>query len=122
MDVTVSSPQAGGEAGGLPRLPSGPHRQTEDWHLDTFQQKRHPARTGWHIPHRHDLYISQELKREGKQRDQTVNKAQGSSLEEAAQQVREEAKETNPKTECPGQMQTDPAPFPEAPRLEYGTI
>ena len=41
MDMTVSSPQAVGEAGGLPRLPSGPHSQTEDQHLDTFQQKRH---------------------------------------------------------------------------------
>ena len=44
-----------------------------------------------------------------------MNKAQGSSLEEAAQQVREEAKEAQPETVCPGQMQTDPAPFPEAP-------
>ena len=44
--MTVSSPQAVGEGGGLPRLPSGPHNQTEDKHLDTFQQTRHPARAG----------------------------------------------------------------------------
>ena len=75
MDMTASSPQAVGEAGGLPRLPSGPHSQTEDRHLDTFQQKRHLARTGWHDPHRHDPYISQELSRKGEQRDLTVNKA-----------------------------------------------
>ena len=54
MDLTVSSPQAVGEAGGLPRLPSGPHNQTEDKHLDTFQQTRHLARAGWNDPYRHD--------------------------------------------------------------------
>ena len=110
MDVTVSSPQAVGETGGLSRLPLGPHSQTKDQNLDTFQQKRCPARAGWHKP-----FINQELRRKGEQRDQTVNKARGISLKEAAQQVREEAKEANPETECPGQMQTDPAPFPEAP-------
>ena len=117
METTASSPQAVGEAGALSRLPSGPHNQTEDQHSDTFQQKRHPAKTGWHFPHRHEPYVSQELRRKGKNRDLTVSKARGSSLQEAAQQIREEAKEAQPETICPGQMQTDPAPFPEAPTL-----
>ena len=115
MDMTVSSPQAVREAGGLPRLPSGPHSQTEDKHLDTFQQTRQPARAGWNDPYRQDQYISQEIRRKGERRDKTVNKARGSSLEETAQQVRAEAKEAKSETECPGQMHTDPAPFPEAP-------
>ena len=115
IDVTVSSPQAVGEAGGLPRLPSGPHNQTEDKHLDTFQQTRHPARAGWNDPYRHDQYISQEIRRKGEQRDKTVNKARGSSLEETAQQVRAEAQEARSETKCPDQMHADLAPFLEAP-------
>ena len=83
MAKTASSPQAGGETGGLHRLPSGPHSQTKDRHLDTFHQKRHPAQTDWHEPH-----ITQELRRKGEQRDQAVNQAQGNSLEETGQQIR----------------------------------
>ena len=112
MDQTASSPQAVGEAGGLPKLSSVLLSETEDQHHNTFQQKRHPAGTRWHEPH-----VSQELKRKGEQRDQTVNKARGSSLEEAAQQVREETEEKSSGRECPDQMQTDPAPFVEAPIL-----
>ena len=39
VDLTASSPQAVGEAGGLPRVSLGPLSETEDQHLDTFQQK-----------------------------------------------------------------------------------
>ena len=51
MATTASSFQAGRETGGLHRLPLGPHSQTEDRHLDTFHQKRHPAQTNWYEPH-----------------------------------------------------------------------
>ena len=108
--TTASSPQAGRETGGLPRLPLGPHSQTEDRHLDTFHQKRRPAQTDWHEPH-----VTQELRRKAEQRDQAVNQAQGSALEEAAQQVREEIKGATPKAGCPGQAPANPAPFSEAP-------
>ena len=66
--TTASSPQAGGEAGGLPKLPLVPHSQTKDRHLDTYHQKRCPAQTNWHEPH-----VTQELRRKAKQRDQAVN-------------------------------------------------
>ena len=48
-----------------------------------------------------------------------MNKVRGSTLEEAAQEVREEAKDGSPGTEstCPEQMQTDPDPFVETPGL-----
>ena len=110
--TTASSPQAARETGGLPRLPVGPHNQTEDRHLDTFHQKRHPAQTDWHEPH-----VTQEQRRKAEHRDRRVNLARGSALEEAAQQVREETKGTTPEAGCPGQMQANPAPFLEAPAL-----
>ena len=46
-----------------------------------------------------------------------MNKVRGSVLEEAAQEVWEEAKDRSPGTEatCPEQMQTDPDPFVETP-------
>ena len=62
--TTASSPQAARETGGLPRLPVGPHNQTEDKHLDTFHQKRHPAQTDWHKPH-----VTQEQRRKAEHRD-----------------------------------------------------
>ena len=101
MDLTASSPQAVGEAGALSRLPSGPHNQTEDRHSETFQQRRHPAKTGLPHPHRHDLYVSQELRRKSENRDSTVSKARDISLQEAAEQVREEDKEAQLETICP---------------------
>ena len=110
--TTASSPQAVRETGGLPRLPAGPHNQTEDRHLDTFHQKRHPAQTDWHKPH-----VTQEQRRKAEHRDRRVNLAQGSALEEAAQQVREEIKGTTPEAGCPGQAPANPAPFLEAPAL-----
>ena len=100
------------ETGGLPKLSSGLLSETEVHHHDAFQQRKHLARTGWHEPH-----ISQEQKRKGEQRDRAVNKVQGSSLEEAAQEVREEAKEESPGMEatCPNHMQIDLDPFVETP-------
>ena len=110
MDMTASSPQAVGEAGALSRLPSGPHNQTEDKHLEKFQQSRHPAQA-----HKHDLYIRQELRRKSENRDSTVSKTRGISLQEAAQQVREEDKETRSEAICPNQTQLNPLPFPITP-------
>ena len=108
----ASNPQKGAEAGGLPKLSSGLLSKTEIRHHNAFQQAWHPARTGWHEPH-----VSQEQRRKGKQRDRVVNKVRGSALEEAAQEVQEEAKDRSPGTEatCPEQMQTDPDPFVETP-------
>ena len=46
-----------------------------------------------------------------------MNKVQGSSLEEVAQEVRKEVKDESHGMEaiCPDQMHTDPDPFVETP-------
>ena len=68
--TTAISPQAARETGGLSRLHAGPHNQTEDRHLDTFHQKRHPAQTDCQEPH-----VTQEQRRKAEHRDQRVNLA-----------------------------------------------
>ena len=83
--------------------------------MEKFQQRRHPAKTGLPHPHKHDLYIIQELRRKSENRDSTVSKTRGISLQEAAQQVREEDEEVRSETICPDQTQLNPLPFPITP-------
>ena len=55
------------------------------------------------------------MRRKAEHRDQAVSKVRGPALEEAAQQVREEAKEAQQEAACPSAMQVEPSPFQEAP-------
>ena len=108
MDLTASSPQAVGEAGALFR----PLNQTEDKHAEKFKRRRHPSQTD-----KHELQISNKLRRKSENRDSAVSRTRGASLQEAAQQVREEDEEARAETQCPGQMQLNPPPFPITPVL-----
>ena len=106
MDLTASSPQAAEEAGALFR----PLHPTEDKHAEKFLRRRHPSQTD-----KHDLHISNDLRRKSENRDSVVSRTRGVSLQEAAQQVREEDEEARAETQCPGQMQLNPPPFPITP-------
>ena len=106
MDLTASSPQAAGEAGALFR----PLNQTEDKHAEKFHRRRYPSQTD-----KHELHINNKLRRKSENRDSAVSRTRGASLQEAAQQVREEDEEARAETQCPGQMQLNPPPFPITP-------
>ena len=108
MDLTASSPQAAEEAGALFR----PLHPTEDEHAEKFLRRRHPSQTD-----KHDLHISDDFRRKSENRDSVVSRTRGVSLQEAAQQVREEDEEAKAAKQCPGQMPLNPPPFPITPVL-----
>ena len=108
MDLKASSPQAAKETGALFR----PLHLTEDKHTEKFLRRRHPSQTD-----KHDLHISNDLRRKSENRDSVVSRTRGASLQEAAQQVREEDEEARAVTQCPRQMQPSPLPFPITPVL-----